>query len=253
MSQTVVYCMLNQMIKSFNQFTNEVIKIGYEFEQEDFEYDKFEMVPEIQYSVKTQFCLGIHIFMIEAVKYLIRNSIKHDDLRKSGIDQIIKDQNQLILLLKPEKYDKTISKEDFLSRLLCTDQNEIHTQSKLFVFQFLANQDKERLQEVTKSWIISEIDNDFSNLILMMEQLNNFEYSDYQDVNFEGDPYAQIVHQTKKWYKENMSYQILKEHNDLHTMMDKFLRLAQVVLYETKFLAKLGEIPDNQKLKLLHQ
>ena len=45
LSQTMLYSMLNQMIKNFNQFANEVVKIGYEFEQDDFEYSQTDMIP----------------------------------------------------------------------------------------------------------------------------------------------------------------------------------------------------------------
>lgn len=86
-----------------------------------------------------------------------------------------------------------------------------------------------------------------------MEKLDNFEYSKDKREDAFDNPYAQMIFQVKKWFRQNMSLTALKEHDELHRLMDKFLRQTQVFVYQCKFLDKLGEVPDNHKIKFLNQ
>lgn len=123
------------MILSFNKFTNGVVSITYDFEQEDFNYESFPQAYSLKLTAKTQFWISMVTFIIETLKHFMRIQIRHSNLLESGIYQVIKDLNYMELLLKPDTYDETSKKDNgIIYRLVTPDQNEKHTQGKLFVF-----------------------------------------------------------------------------------------------------------------------
>ena len=72
LAQSLSYTILNQMILSFNKFTNGVVSISYDFEQEDFNYENFPQAYSLKLSAKTQFWIGMVTFMIETLKHFMR-------------------------------------------------------------------------------------------------------------------------------------------------------------------------------------